>query len=152
MTCAKATVVAKLIGGQDEFIAVSKVLVNEEVEKSPFKTCANSTIAPESVATEFDTTFIVDETKVNTEVIVALGFEVKCRLLSPSLHNLVVFLFTGEKVGVGGVGQCAKESVDVLDEFVDSFIALCNLLADFSHFLKDMFNGLALFFQFGDFC
>ena len=150
MTCAEAAVVAELIRRKNKFVAVFKVLVHEVVEQRPFQSCAHASVNPKTVARKFDASFVVDHTEIGADVNVVFEREIELGLFAHDFDNLVVFLFAGEKIGIGNIGHTGKRVVDLCDKVVDFCVAGSDFVAEFSHFVKDRFDGLSRFFENGN--
>ena len=152
LTCAETAVVSELIRRKNKFVTVLEMLVHEVVEQRPFEPCTHASVNPETVAREFDASFVVDHTEIGANVNVVFERKIEFGLFAHDFDNLVVFLFAGEKIGIGNVGHARKRVVDFCDEFVDFRVALGNLVAEFSHLFKNGFDGLTCFFKHGDLC
>ena len=142
--------IVELMRGQDEFVTVFKVFLDEIVEERPFQTRAVSAVNPESVAAQFDAALVVDEPQRSAKVDMVLDGEREDGRLAEHSHHLIVLLFAGEQIGVGNVGQTGQEIAYPLFERGDSLVAAGNLVADCAHFLEDVVDGFARLLERGN--
>ncbi len=107
--------------GQDHFVAVGNVGVDEVVQQRPFQSCAHASVHPVAGACQLHAPLVVDKTQVCAQVHMVLGLKVKGMLLPDVAQGLVIFLTAGQQVGVGQVGQTQHSGAVLGGQLLEKF-------------------------------
>ena len=138
---------------ENELKAVAQVCIDKVVEESPFKSCAHTSVYPETVAGEFYAARIVDKTERGAEINVVFGLKIKLSRLAEVIKRLIVLFSAGNNVRIRKVREGKHNGGVFRLNLLELLLLLLDLCSELFHLSENRGAVLPFFFIYGnEFC
>ena len=144
-----SAVVSQHMRGQDKFVPVGNVFLDEEIEDRPFQTGAPAPVNP--AAGQLGAPFIVDQSQAFTELHMVFRLKIENRLFSERMQDAVFLFSSGSKIVVRQIRQGEKQGLLLVLEFRQRRIPYFDFGRKLFHPGHQGGGIAALLFDLGDF-